>query len=131
MTFIVMSAGVLIIVSAVAAGTAVAASVLHRSALLGKEIATRRILGGRSAHIVCMFLTENVIGIAAGILAGVAVAIVVEQHHAHVVGGLIFSAVVVATIGMCGGWLAARHASKTPFATSGLFRTSPDRRGQS
>jgi predicted lysophospholipase L1 biosynthesis ABC-type transport system permease subunit len=126
--FILVSAGVLTIAAVFAGATAVAAHVLYRSVRADRQIATLRVLGARRSQIVRMLLTENVLGIVAGVLGGVAVLIVADQHR--VGGGLTLSAALVATAAMCGGWLAARHASKTPFSASGLFRTPPDRRGQ-
>ena len=121
--FVLTWAGVLTILSLFAGGTAIAASVLYRSLSFRKEIVTRRVLGARRSQIARMLLADNVIGVAAGILGGgVAVLIVVDQHRSHVVGGLILSIAAVAIIGMCGGWLAARHAVR---------RTDSDRRGHS
>lgn len=126
---ILICAAVLTVLSVMAGGTAVAASILYRSTMLDREIATRRILGARRSQIVRLLLAENVIGIAAGVvLGGIAMLIVVELPRPS---ALIFSAAVVAATAICGGWLAARHASKTPFAASGLFQCPPDRCGQS
>jgi hypothetical protein len=68
-SFVVLCSAVLCLLSLVAAGIAIAASVLYRSAVLRKELATRRILGARCAHFVRLFLAENVLGVAGGLLA--------------------------------------------------------------
>ena len=129
---ILICAAALTILSVVAGATAVAANILYRSTILSREIGTRRVLGARRSQVVRMLLAENVIGIAAGVvLGGIAVLIVVGLSRPSVADVLIFSTAAVAATGICGGWLAARHASKTPFAASGLFQCPPDRRGQS
>ena len=69
-SFVVLSAAALVLLSIVAAAIAVAGSVLYRSTLLRTEVATRRTLGARRSDIVRMFLSENVLGIAAGLAIG-------------------------------------------------------------
>ena len=126
--FLVLAAGVLTMLSLVAGGVAIAASVLYRSFSLRKEILTRRVQGARRSQIVRMLLADNVIGVAAGVLCGVAVLIVVEQHRPHVVGGLILSVAAVAIIGLCGGWLAGWHAvRRTDFGQARTLLNSVDR----
>jgi hypothetical protein len=102
---------VLTLASAIAGATAVAANVLYRSVVLDQEIKTRRMLGARRSQIVRMFLAENVIGVAAGVLGAAAIL---------AVGGLALSTGLVAVAALFGGWLAARHAVR---------RTHSDRRG--
>jgi ABC-type lipoprotein release transport system permease subunit len=131
-SFVVVSAAVLVLLSLVAGSIAIAASVLYRSTLLRKEVATRRILGARRSHIARMFLSENVLGIAAGIaVSSIAMLAIGESRHSSFVPvGLISAAMLAAACSM-GGWIAGRHASKVPFSESGLFRTSSDTRGHS
>lgn len=129
--FIVVSAAVLILLSLIAGGVAIAAHVLYRSTLLRKQIATQRILGARRSHIARMFLGEYVLGLAAGIAVGsVAMLAAGESHHDWFLAVLLTSSAVLAGAGVAGGWLASRHAAKVPFSASGLFRTSSDTRGQ-
>lgn len=127
--FIALSAAGLILLSLVAGGVSIASSVLYRSTLLKKEIATRRVLGARRSQIARMFLSENMLGLAAGIAGGgLALLATVESHHAWFVAVVLSSAAILFGAGLAGGWLAARHAAKVPFSESGLFRTSSDTR---
>jgi putative ABC transport system permease protein len=129
--FIVLSGGVLILLSLVAGGVAIAGSVLYRSTRLKKQVATRRVLGARRSHIARMFLSENVLGIAAGVAFGsLATFATGELHHASFVSIVPGSAAILVGAAVAGGWLAARHAAKVPFSESGLFRTSADTRGR-
>lgn len=128
---IMLAAGGLILLSLIACSVAVAANVLYRSTLLRKQIATQRILGARRSHIARMFLSENVLGLAAGIALGsVAMLAAGESHHDWFLAVLLTSSAVLAGAGVAGGWLASRHAAQVPFSASGLFRTSSDTRGQ-
>lgn len=130
-SFAVLCSAVLCLLSLVAAGVAIAASVLHRSAVLRKELATRRILGARRTHVVRMFLVENVLGIATGLLGGgLALVVVSGSSRGWPLGALLGDAMLLVAATLIGGWIAARHASKVPFSASGLFRTSSDVRGQ-
>lgn len=130
-SFIVLFATVLVLLSLMAGGLAIAGSVLYRSTLLRKEVATRRILGARRPHITRMFLTENVLGMAAGIAVGtLAMLAAGESRYPWFLAVVSSSAVMLAAAGIIGGWIAGRHASKVPFSDSGLFRTSSDTRGQ-
>jgi putative ABC transport system permease protein len=129
--FIVLSAILLILLSLVAGAVAIASSVLYRSTLLKKEVATRRVLGARRSHIARMFLSENVLGIAAGVVFGsLAMLATGELHRASFLTILLSSAAILVGAAAGGGWLAARHAAKVPFSESGLFRTSSDTRGR-
>jgi ABC-type antimicrobial peptide transport system permease subunit len=131
-SFVVVSAAVLILLSLISSGIAIAARVLYRSTLLRKEIATRRVLGARRSHIARMFLSENVFAIAAGIAIGsIAMLAAGESRYPWFVTVVLISAATVAAAGAIGGWIAGRHASKVPFSESGLFRTSSDTRGHS
>jgi putative ABC transport system permease protein len=130
-SFIVVSAIVLVLLSLVAGGIAIAGSVLYRSTLLRKEVATRRVLGARRSHIACMFLSENVLGLAAGIAAGILAMLVIgESQRAWFLAIVLGSAAMLVIAGLVCGWIAGRHASKVPFSESGLFRTSSDTRGR-
>ena len=130
-SFVVASAAALVLLSLVAGGIAVAASVLYRSTLLRKEVATRRVLGARRSHIARMFLSENMLGIAAGIAIGsIAMLAAGGLRHSWFVTVVSSSAAMLAAVGAIGGWIAGRHASKVPFGASGLFRTSSDTRGR-
>jgi hypothetical protein len=67
-----------------------------------------------------MFLSENVLGIAAGIAIG---------SVAPLATGRIIpigAAVLLTAAGLLGGWIAGRHAADTPVSKSGRFRTTPD-----
>lgn len=131
-SFIVLSAAVLVLLSLIAGGIATAGSVLYRSTLLRKELATRRILGARRSHIARMFLSENVLGVTAGVAVGsLAMLAAGELHHPWFLAVVLSSAVMLAGAAFAGGWIAARHAAKVPFSESGLFRTSSDTRGHS
>ena len=130
-SFIVVSAVVLILLSLIAGGAAVAGSVLYRSTLLRKEVATRRVIGARRSHIARMFLSENVPGVAIGIAAGSLTMFVVgESHRDWFLAAVLGSAALLVVAGAVGGWIAGRHAAKVPFSESGLFRTSADTRGR-
>lgn len=131
-SFIALSAAALGTLALIAGGIAIAASVLYRSTLLSQEVATRRILGARRSHIVRMFLSENALGIVTGSAAGgLAMVGAGELRYAWFLLVLLTSAATVAAACGVGGWIAARHAAKTPFSASGLFRTSADTRGHS
>lgn len=129
--FIVLSAAALILLSLVAGGVAIAGSVLYRSMLLKKEVATRKVLGARRSHIARMFLSENVLGLAAGItVSGLAMFAAGESRQAWFAAVVLSSAAILVGTCLAGSWLAARHAAKVPFSESGLFRTSADTRGR-
>jgi ABC-type lipoprotein release transport system permease subunit len=131
-SFVVVSAAVLVLLSLIAGGVTIAASVLYRSTLLRKELATRRILGARRSHIARMFLSKNVLGITMGIAVGtLAMLAIGESRHPWFLAVLVSSAAALAGAGFAGGWIAAGHAAKVPFSESGLFRTSSDTRGRS
>lgn len=118
---------VLVLLSLVSAGVAVAASVLHHSTLRSREVATRRVLGARRSQIARMFLSENVVGIAAGLVIGtLAMLAAGESRHLSSPAVLLVAAAAIA-----GGWIAGRQAAKVPFSKSGLFRTGSDTRGHS
>jgi putative ABC transport system permease protein len=130
-SFVVVSAVVLVLLSLVASGIAIAGSVLYRSTLLRKEVATRRVLGARRSHIARMFLSENVLGLAAGIAAGILAMLVIgESQRAWFLAIVLGCAAMLVIAGLVGGWIAGRHASKVPFSESGLFQTSSDTRGR-
>jgi ABC-type antimicrobial peptide transport system permease subunit len=130
-SFIVVSAVVLLLLSLIAGGAAIAGSVLYRSTLLRKEVATRRVIGARRSHIARMFLSENVLGVAAGIVAGCLTMFAVEESHRDgFLAVVLGSAALLVVASAVGGWIAGRHAAKVPFSESGLFRTSADTRGQ-
>lgn len=129
--FVVLCSAVVAVLSLIAGGMAVTASVLYRSTVLSKELATRRVIGARRSHIVRMFLAENVLGIAAGLGVGtLALLAAGELRYPWFLTVLLTSAALLAVAAFAGGWIAARHASKVPFSKSGLFRTSSDVRGQ-
>lgn len=131
-SLIVLSAAVLGSLALIASAVAIAASVLYRSTVLRKEVATRRIMGARRSHIVRMFLSENTLGMVSGIAAGGLVMVAAgELRHSWFLLVLLTSAATTAAACALGGWIAARHAAKTPFSASGLFRTSADTRGHS
>lgn len=131
-SFVVVSAAALVLFSLIGGGVAIAASVLYRSTLLRKELATRRILGARRSHIARMFLSKNVLGITIGIAVGtLAMLAVGESRRPWFLAALLSSAAMLACAGFAGCWIAARHAAKVPFSESGLFRTSSDTRGHS
>ena len=124
-------AAVLILLSLIASGVAIAGSVLYRSTLLRKEVATRRVIGARRSHIARMFLSENIPGVAAGIAVGsFAMFIAGESRHAWFLAVVLGSAALLILACTVGGWIAGRHAAKVPFSESGLFRTSSDTRGR-
>ena len=130
-SFVVVSAAVLILLSLVSGGIAIAGSVLYRSTVLRKEVATRRVIGARRSHIARMFLSENVLGVVAGIAVGsFAMFVVGESHRAGFLAVLFGSAAMLVVACAVGGWIAGRHAAKVPFSESGLFRTSSDTRGR-
>jgi ABC-type antimicrobial peptide transport system permease subunit len=129
--FIALSAAGLIVLSLVAGGVAIAASVLYRSTLTKQETATRRVLGARRSQIARMLLSENVLGLAAGIaVGGLALLATGELHKAWFAVVVLVSAGILVGASLAGGWVAARHAAKVPFSESGLFRTSADTRGR-
>jgi ABC-type antimicrobial peptide transport system permease subunit len=129
-SFVVLSAAVLALLSLFASAVAVAGCVLYRSTLLRREIATRRVLGARRSHIERMFLSENVLGISAGIGIGILDVLAVGGlHYGWSLTLAWSSSALLLAAGLIGGWLAGRHAAKVPFGASGLFRTSSDTRG--
>ncbi|HKS55012.1 MAG TPA: FtsX-like permease family protein [Steroidobacteraceae bacterium] len=124
-------AAVLILLSLIAGGVAIAGSVLYRSTLLRKEVATRRVIGARRSHIARMFLSENVPGLAAGIVGGGgAMFIAGAFYRAGFLAVVLGSAALLVVACTVGGWIAGHHAAKVPFSESGLFRTSSDTRGR-
>jgi ABC-type antimicrobial peptide transport system permease subunit len=126
-----ISLGILVLLCLIASGTTIAASVIHRSTQLAREVATRRILGARRSHIVEMFLLENLAGIVLGILGG---SLVLFSAGAlpdlSSLVGVLYSAAVLTCAGLIGGWISGRYAAKTPFNKSGLFHSAPDQRGE-
>ena len=122
---------ILVLLCLIAGGMTIAASVIHRSTQLAREIATRRVLGARRSHIVEMFQLENLAGIMFGILAGSLVVFFTGTlPDLSSWMGLLCSAAVLTCAGLIGGWISGRYAAKTPFSTSGLFHSAPDRRGE-
>ena len=119
--------GILVLLCLIAGGMTIAASVIHRSTQLAREIATRRVLGARRSHIVEMFLLENLAGIMLGILV-VFFTGTLPDLSSWV--GLLCSAAVLTCAGLIGGWISGRHAANTPFNKSGLFHSAPDRPGE-
>lgn len=110
-------------VTAIAAG----ASVLYRSRSIAQEIATRRVLGARRAHIKRMLSLECVPALAFGALCGVALCAavtVVPKREALIATAL------VSIFSLLGTRLAANRAADTPFSKSGLFRAGADKRGE-
>ena len=123
--------GILVLLCLIAGGMTIAASVIHRSTQLAREIATRRVLGARRSHIVEMFLLENLSGIMLGILAGSLLLLsagTLRDLSSWV--GVLCSAAVLTCAGLIGGWISGRHAANTPLSKSGLFRSAPDKRGE-
>ena len=109
-SFVLLSAAVLGLLSIFGSAVAVAGSVLYRSTLLRKEVATRRFLGARRSDIARMFLNENVLGIAAGILIG-GVALTLTDPGSWTI--VLSSAALLTLVGLSGGWIAARRATRT------------------
>lgn len=131
-SFVVVFAALLVMLSLIGGGIAIAASVLYQSTLLRKELATRKVLGARRSHIARMFLSKNVLGITMGIAVGtLAMLAIGESRHPWFLAVLLSSAAMLTGAGIAGCWIAARHAAKVPFSESGLFRTSSDTRGHS
>ena len=120
----IISLGILVFLCLIAGGMTIAASLIHRSTRLAREVATRRVLGARRSHIVEMFLLENLAGIMLGLVAGslfLLAAGTLPDLSSWV--GLLCSAAVLACAGLIGGWISGRHAAKTPFSKSGLFHS--------
>jgi ABC-type antimicrobial peptide transport system permease subunit len=123
--------GILVLLCLIAGGMTIAASVIHRSTQLAREVATRRVLGARRSQIVEMFLLENLAGIMLGLLAASLALLstgTLSDFSSWV--GLLCSAAVLTCAGLIGGWISGRHAAKTSFSKSGLFHSAPDRRGE-
>jgi putative ABC transport system permease protein len=123
--------GILVLLCLIASGMTLAASVIHRSNQLAREVATRRVLGARRSQIVAMFLLENLAGIMLGLLAGSLVLLstgTLSDLSSWV--GLSCSAALLTCAGLIGGWISGRQAAKTSFSKSGLFHCAPDRRGE-
>jgi ABC-type antimicrobial peptide transport system permease subunit len=124
--------GILVLLCLVAGGMTIAASVIHRSTQRAREVATRRVLGARRAQIVEMFLLENLAGIVLGLLAGSLLLLCAGTlHDLPSLVGLLCSTAVLTCAGLIGGWISGRSAAETPFSTSGLFASAPDKRGES
>lgn len=119
-SFVVLSAGVLAVLSIFAAAIAVAGSVLYRSTVMHKEVATRRALGARRSDIARMFLSDNVLGIVAGVVIGGSALLAVGCMI------VISSATLLIVAGVIGGWAAGRHAADMSVSRRGRFRTIPD-----
>ena len=119
-SFVVVSATVLAVLSVFAAAIAVAGSVLYRSTHLRKEVATRRALGARRSDIARMLLSENVLGIAAGVVIG-GLALATTSRTV-----VLTSATLLILAALIGGWIAGRYAARMPDSKSGRFRTTPD-----
>lgn len=127
----VTSLAALVAAAILGGATGVAANVLHRSTQRAKDVATLRILGARRPHIFRMFLAENVAGVVLGIvLASLVLAGVFALWRPQYLVAVLLGAVLVIGSATIGYWLAVRHASRTPFAKSGLFRAAPDKRGE-
>ena len=126
----VSSALVLLLLLTVA--VAVGGYVFYRSVVLQREIATRRVLGARRAAIVRMLLLESTGSILVGLLLGslLVLLFVAFSDVSLSPWNLLIGLAAVAFSGAIGGWLAARHASNTPFSRSGLFCGASDKRGE-
>jgi ABC-type antimicrobial peptide transport system permease subunit len=110
-SFVVMSAAVLGVLAIFAAGVAVAASVLYRSTLMRKELATRRALGARRSDIARMLLSENMVGLVAGIAIGSFALLAVDGSRSWSWMMMLNSAALLTLAGLIGGWVAGRHAA--------------------
>jgi putative ABC transport system permease protein len=106
-SFVVVFAAILGVLSIIAAAIAVAGSVLSRASVLRKEVATRRACGARRSDIARMFLSENVLWIAAGVVIGSAAALATGWIV------LISSGAVLIAAALLGGWMAGRLATRT------------------
>lgn len=125
----VSSALVLLLLLTVA--VAVGGYVFYRSVVLEREIATRRVLGARRAAIVRMFLLESTGSILVGVLLGsLLVLLLVAFSNVSLSSWYLIGLAAITFSGAIGGWLAARHASNTPFSRSGLFCGASDKRGE-
>jgi putative ABC transport system permease protein len=122
---------IVVLLCLIAGGVTIAARIIHRSTQLAREVATRRILGARRSQITEMFLLENLAGIMLGIVVGSLVLLFAGRLlDLSSSVDLLYSAALLTCAGLIGGWIAGRHAAKTPFSKSGLFRSAPDRRGE-
>jgi ABC-type antimicrobial peptide transport system permease subunit len=121
--FIIAALAVIVTLFVVGAGLASAVSVIYRSVLMRKEIATRRVLGARRSHIVAMFVLEGALGLWIGVLLGAAAVLALDGFFPGQLStaSVMTGAVLLLCSGAGGGWLAARHASRTSFRHSGLF----------
>ena len=127
---IIACLGMLIVGCLIASALTIASSVIHRSTLLSKEVATRRILGARRSDIVAMFLLENLPGVAIGVVVGSLVLLAAGALlELTSLISLLSSAALLTCATVVGGWVAGRHAARTPFNKSGLFSSSTDKRG--
>ena len=119
-SFVVLSAAVLAVLSVFAAAIAVAGSVLYRSTVTHEEVAMRRALGARRSDIARMFMNENVLGIAAGVVIGSGALLATGWMI------VISSAMLVVVASAVGSWAAGHHAANMSVSRSGRFRTTPD-----
>jgi len=77
-----------------------------------------------------MFLLENLPGVAMGVVVGSVVLLATGAWlDLFFLMSLLLSAALLTCAALVGGWLAGRHAAMTPFSKSGLFSSSPDKRG--
>src|SRR5687768_13992692 len=112
--FMIVGLGAITALFILGAALAPIALGVYRHSQMEREVATRRVLGARRAHIVTMFLAESLSGIGLGILLGL---FLVERWSTVV----LVSVALLLCSAAVGSWLAARHASRTPFHKSGLF----------
>jgi hypothetical protein len=130
--FVLGVSAALVLLLLLTVAVAVGAYVFYRSVVLQREIATRRVLGARRAAIVRMFLLESTGSILVGVPLGslLVLLLVVFSGVSLSRWNLLIGLAAVAFSGAIGGWLAARHASNTPFNRSGLFCGASDKRGE-
>lgn len=126
----VSAASVVLLLLSVA--VAISANMLYRAVVLEREIATRRVLGARRSAIVRMFLLESAGPTLVGALIGSLLVVFLDSFSSAAFSrsSLLIALTTVACCAAAGGWLAARHASNTPFSKSGLFRGASDKRGE-
>jgi ABC-type antimicrobial peptide transport system permease subunit len=114
----------IVALSAFAVGIGVASVVLADAVERGREIATRRVLGATRGQITAAFVGKATGLVLFGLLLGTVILLLWSEPSAAAP----IACLITCFAGLCGAWIGARRAARTPLSKSGLFRAAPDRR---
>jgi ABC-type antimicrobial peptide transport system permease subunit len=114
----------IVVLSAFAVGVGVGSVVLVDAVRRAKEIATRRVVGATRGQITRAFVGNATGLVLLGLLVGTIILLVVGKLSL----ALPISCFLTGFAALCGAWIGARRAARTPTSKSGLFGSAPDKR---